>query len=55
MISLFRKGRDHVATRYPSPKSCGEEAGIGLCHLLGAAHLLGIPQGEDAGSSSGPV
>lgn len=55
MLSLFSKGRDHVVTRYPSPKPRGEEAGIGLCHLLGAAHLLGIPQWEDAGSSSGTV
>lgn len=52
MLSLFRKGRDHVVTHYPSPKSYGKEAGIGLCHLHGAAHLPGIPQDEDAGSQS---
>lgn len=58
------KGRDALPVRerqgpcghrYPSPESCGEEAGIGLCHSHGAAHLLGIPQREDAGSSSGPL
>lgn len=34
MLSLSRRGRDHVVTRYPSPEPCGEGAGTGLCRLL---------------------
>ena len=55
MLSTDRKGRDHVLSHYPSPKSYGKEPGIGLCHLHGAAHLPGVSQSEDAVSSSGPI
>lgn len=55
---MANKGRDalpvqerHVVTLIPPPSPVEKR----LCHLHGAAHLLGIPQREDAGSSSGPL